>query len=70
MTVVMVSVFAVLLLLAFPVGYALVISSGAAVLTMGAVPTVTPALSDEVATLIGWADELRWLGGGADTPLP
>ncbi|QQP87605.1 TRAP transporter large permease [Skermanella sp. TT6] len=40
MTVVMVSVFAVLLLLAFPVGYALVISSGAAVLTMGAVPTV------------------------------
>ena len=40
MTVVMVSVFAVLLMLAFPVGYALVISSGAAVLTMGAVPTV------------------------------
>ena len=37
---------------------------------LGAVPTVTPALSDEVATLIGWADELRWLGGGTDTPLP
>ena len=43
--------------------------SGGEVL-LGAVPTVTPALSDEVATLIGWADELRWLGGGADTPLP
>lgn len=40
MTLVMVGVFAVLLLLAFPVGYALVISSGAAVMTMGAVPTV------------------------------
>lgn len=40
MTIVMVSVFAVLLLLAFPVGYALVISSGAAVMTMGSVPTV------------------------------
>ncbi|UEM07513.1 TRAP transporter large permease (plasmid) [Skermanella rosea] len=40
MTLVMVAVFAVLLLLAFPVGYALVISSGAAVMTLGAVPTV------------------------------
>ena len=40
MTLVMVAVFGVLLLLAFPVGYALVISSGAAVMTMGAVPTV------------------------------
>ncbi|HYH20378.1 MAG TPA: TRAP transporter large permease [Azospirillum sp.] len=40
MTLVMVAVFAALLLLAFPVGYALVISSGAAVMTMGAVPTV------------------------------
>jgi tripartite ATP-independent transporter DctM subunit len=40
MTLVMVSIFAVLLMLAFPVGYALVISSGAAVMTMGAVPTV------------------------------
>jgi tripartite ATP-independent transporter DctM subunit len=34
----MIIVFAVLLLLAFPVGYALVISSGLAVLTLGAVP--------------------------------
>ena len=40
MTVVMVAVFALLLLLSFPVGYALVISSGAAVMTMGSVPTV------------------------------
>ncbi|MBP2315428.1 TRAP transporter large permease [Azospirillum soli] len=40
MTLVMMGVFGVLLLLAFPVGYALVISSGAAVMTMGAVPTV------------------------------
>jgi len=40
MTLVMIAVFGALLLLAFPVGYALVISSGAAVMTMGAVPTV------------------------------
>jgi tripartite ATP-independent transporter DctM subunit len=40
MTVVMVAVFGLLLLLSFPVGYALVISSGAAVMTMGSVPTV------------------------------
>ncbi len=40
MTVVMVAVFAALLLLSFPVGYALIISSGAAVMTMGSVPTV------------------------------
>ena len=40
MTLVMVAVFAVLLLLSFPVGYALVISSGAAVMTLGSVPTV------------------------------
>ena len=40
MTLLMVGVFAVLLLLAFPVGYALIISSGAAVMTLGAVPTV------------------------------
>lgn len=40
MTLIMVGVFAVLLLLAFPVGYALIISSGAAVMTVGAVPTV------------------------------
>lgn len=40
MTLVMVAVFAVLLLLSFPVGYALVISSGAAVMSLGAVPTV------------------------------
>jgi C4-dicarboxylate transporter, DctM subunit len=37
-TLLMILVFAVLLLLAFPVGYALVISSGLAVLTLGAVP--------------------------------
>lgn len=40
MTLIMVGVFGVLLLLAFPVGYALIISSGAAVMTVGAVPTV------------------------------
>jgi C4-dicarboxylate transporter, DctM subunit len=40
MTLVMVAVFAALLLLSFPVGYALVISSGAAVMTLGSVPTV------------------------------
>lgn len=40
MTVLMILVFAVLLLLAFPVGYALVISSGLAVLTLGSVPPV------------------------------
>ncbi|WP_207457643.1 TRAP transporter large permease [Azospirillum sp. SYSU D00513] len=40
MTLLMVSVFGVLLLLAFPVGYALVISSGVAVMTLGSVPTV------------------------------
>lgn len=37
---------------------------------LGALPTVTPVPSDEVATLIGWADELRWLGGGTDQTLP
>jgi pyruvate,orthophosphate dikinase len=33
---------------------------------LGTVPTIRPTLSDEVATLIGWADELRWLGRGSD----
>jgi len=33
---------------------------------LGAVPTIRPALSDDVAMLIGWADELRWLGRGSD----
>ena len=33
---------------------------------LGAVPTVRPKLSDEFAVLIGWADELKWLGGGSD----
>jgi pyruvate,orthophosphate dikinase len=33
---------------------------------LGTVPTIRPTLSDEVATLIGWADELRWLGCGSD----
>ena len=33
---------------------------------LGAVPTIRPALSDEVAVLIGWADELKWLGSGSD----
>ena len=40
MTAMMVAVFGLLLLLSFPVGYALVISSGAAVMTLGSVPTV------------------------------
>lgn len=40
MTLIMAGVFGVLLLLAFPVGYALIISSGAAVMAVGAVPTV------------------------------
>lgn len=40
MTLLMVAVFGILLLLSFPVGYALVISSGAAVMTLGSVPTV------------------------------
>ncbi|WP_119680574.1 TRAP transporter large permease [Indioceanicola profundi] len=40
MTLVMIAVFAVLLLLSFPVGYALVISAGIAVLTMGEVSAV------------------------------
>lgn len=44
MTLLMVAIFAVLLLLAFPVGYALVISSGAAIMTLGAVPTVIAVL--------------------------
>lgn len=29
---------------------------------LGIVPTIRPALSDELAVLIGWADELKWLG--------
>jgi pyruvate,orthophosphate dikinase len=29
---------------------------------LGTVPTIRPALSDELAVLIGWADELKWLG--------
>jgi len=33
---------------------------------LGAVPTIRPTLSDEVATLVGWADELRWLGGASE----
>jgi pyruvate,orthophosphate dikinase len=33
---------------------------------LGAVPTVRPALSEELAVLIGWADELKWLGSGSD----
>ncbi|UEM25002.1 pyruvate, phosphate dikinase (plasmid) [Skermanella mucosa] len=37
---------------------------------LGAVPTVMPALSDEAATLIGWADELKWLGPGTDQSFP
>ncbi|CAO3447291.1 TRAP-type C4-dicarboxylate transport system, large permease component [Azospirillum argentinense] len=40
MTAMMIAVFGLLLLLSFPVGYALVISSGAAVMTLGSVPTV------------------------------
>lgn len=40
MTALMVAVFGLLLFLSFPVGYALVISSGAAVMTLGSVPTV------------------------------
>lgn len=40
MTLLMIVIFAVLLLAAFPVGYALVIASGAAVMTLGSVPTV------------------------------
>jgi pyruvate,orthophosphate dikinase len=33
---------------------------------LGTVPTIQPTLSDEVAVLIGWADELRWLGCASD----
>jgi len=33
---------------------------------LGAVPTIQPTLSDELAVLIGWAGELRWLGCGSD----
>jgi pyruvate, orthophosphate dikinase len=33
---------------------------------LGAVPTIQPTLSDEVAILIGWAGELRWLGCASD----
>lgn len=40
MTLVMIAVFAVLLTAAFPVGYALIVSSGVAVMTMGSVPAV------------------------------
>ncbi|MCW7543399.1 TRAP transporter large permease [Aurantimonas litoralis] len=40
MTVFMVAVFAVLLILSFPVGYALIIASGSAVLFLGGVPSV------------------------------
>jgi len=40
MTLVMIVIFGILLALAFPVGYALIISSGAAVMTLGSVPTV------------------------------
>lgn len=44
MSLLMIVVFAVLLVLAFPVGYALVIASGAAVLTLGTVPSVIAVL--------------------------
>jgi len=33
---------------------------------LGTVPTIQPVLSDEGAVLIGWADELRWLGCASD----
>jgi pyruvate, orthophosphate dikinase len=33
---------------------------------LGAVPTIQPTLSDELAILIGWAGELRWLGCDSD----
>jgi tripartite ATP-independent transporter DctM subunit len=40
MTVLMIAAFGVLMLLALPVGYALIVSSGLAVMTLGSVPTV------------------------------
>jgi len=33
---------------------------------LGTVPTIQPTLSDEVAILLSWADELRWLGCDSD----
>jgi pyruvate,orthophosphate dikinase len=33
---------------------------------LGAVATIRPTLSDELAVLIGWAGELRWLGCASD----
>ncbi|WP_198038548.1 pyruvate, phosphate dikinase [Skermanella stibiiresistens] len=44
-------------------GDVLTVDGSAGEVMLGAVPTILPVLSDETATLIGWAGEMRWLGG-------
>ena len=52
-------------------GDVITIDGGSGALYLGAVPTVEPEFSDELATLLGWADEVAKLKvmANADTPV-